>query len=226
MMTWVNDIIFYVSQQVEAFISHTGYLGVVLLMAIESFNIPLPSEIILTFTGYLVQQGTFNFHLAALAGAIGCVVGSVPSYVIGYYGGRPFLEKHGKWLLLTHHDLAMSEKWVDKYGDLTFFICRMLPVVRTFISLPAGILRAHFWTFVFYTFIGSWIWSYGLVWVGVKFGENKALFSHYWHQFDALIIGVCLILGGIYIYKHVQHFRTASQYTATPTHVAAQQPEE
>lgn len=211
MMDTINAIIFYLSAQIEAFLHATGYLGVVLLMAIESFNIPLPSEIILTFAGYLVQQGKLNFHLAALAGAIGCVVGSIPSYWIGYYGGRSFLEKHGKWFLLTHHDLEVSERWVARYGDLAFFICRMLPVIRTFISLPAGILRARFWPFIVYTFIGSWIWSYLLVWVGVVFGDNKEVFSHYWHQFDALIILVCLVLGVLYIYKHVQHFRQASQ---------------
>lgn len=209
-MDWINDIILMVSHWIEVFIAATTYLGVILLMAIESFNIPLPSEIILTFTGYLVQQGKMNFHLASLAGAIGCVVGSIPSYYIGLKGGRPFLEKHGKWLLLTHHDLESSERWVQRYGDITFFICRMLPVVRTFISLPAGILEARFWPFVIYTFLGSWIWSYGLVWVGVKFGENKAAFSHYWHQFDAIIIGVCFVLGVLYIWKHVKHFQNAS----------------
>lgn len=210
-METINSMIFYLSAQIEAFISAAGYLGVVLLMALESCNIPVPSEIILTFAGYLVQKGEFNFHLAALAGAAGCVVGSVPSYFIGYYGGRPFLEKHGKWFLLTPHDLDVSERWVSKYGDLAFFICRMLPVIRTFISLPAGILKARFWPFVIYTFIGSWIWSYLLVWVGVKFGENKEVFSHYWHQFDALIVGICFVLGCLYVYKHVQHFRDAGR---------------
>ncbi len=229
-MELINQIIFYISAKVEAFISATSYLGVVLLMAIESFNIPLPSEIILTFTGYLVAKGEMNFHLASLAGAVGCVVGSLPSYWIGYYGGRNFLCKHGKWLLITPHDLDSAEKWVAKYGDLTFFICRMLPVVRTFISLPAGVLKARFWPFTIYTFIGSWIWSYGLVWVGVKFGENKELFSHYWHQFDALIIAVCFILGCVYVYKHVQHFREGQKVcetlpVETPAAVGATQPE-
>ncbi len=209
-MDSISHLIEVISVYIKDFIDTTGYLGVIFLMALESCNIPVPSEVILTFAGYLVQQGHMNFHLAALAGAIGCVVGSAPSYWLGYYGGRPFLEKHGKWLLLTPHDLDVSERWVNKYGTLTFFICRMLPVVRTFISLPAGILKARFWPFMFLTFIGSWIWSYALVWVGVKFGENKELFSHYWHKFDAAIIGVCFILGCLYVYKHVKHFKHAS----------------
>lgn len=210
-MTWINELIFWLSSQIEHLIAITGYWGVLILMALESCNIPIPSEIILTFAGYLVQQGTLNFHGAALAGALGCVAGSIPSYYLGYWGGRPFLEKHGKWLLLTPHDLDNSQKWVARYGDLAFFICRMLPVVRTFISLPAGILKARFWPFVIYTFIGSWIWSYALVWVGVKFGENKETFKHYWHQFDALIIGVCLVLGALYVYKHIKHFRATGK---------------
>ncbi len=215
-MDWIRHFIENGSSHLEAFIASTGYLGVILLMAIESFNIPLPSEIILTFTGYLVEQGTLNFHLAVLAGAVGCVVGSVPSYFLGYYGGRPFLEKHGKWLLLTPHDMEVSEKWVGKYGNFTFFICRMLPVVRTFISLPAGVLKARFWPFVIYTFIGSWIWSYVLVWVGMKFGQNQTIFKQYWHRFDTLIIAVCFILGCLYVYKHVRHFRHASRQNHSP----------
>lgn len=184
-----------------------GYAGVALLMAIESANIPLPSEFIMPYAGFMVQQGKMNFHLAALAGAIGCVVGSVPSYWLGYYGGRNFLLKHGKWLLLSEHDLITAEHWTGKYGDWAFFICRMLPVVRTFISLPAGILKARFWPFVLFTFIGSWIWSYGLVWVGVKFGENLAAFKEIWHKFDYAVIGLLVVLGVWYIWRHVKHIK-------------------
>src|SRR5712692_4996437 len=120
------------------------------MMAIESANIPLPSEAIMPAAGILVQQGKLNLHLAALAGAVGCLVGSVPSYLLGFYGGRPFLERHGRWLLLKERDMAMAESWVNKYGDVTFFIGRMLPIVRTF--------------------IGSFVWCYFLTFVGIKFG--------------------------------------------------------
>ncbi|MEB3245531.1 MAG: DedA family protein [Vampirovibrionales bacterium] len=192
---------------VQGTIDQFGYVGIALLMAIESANVPLPSELILPYAGLLVQQGKLNFHGAALAGAIGCVLGSLPSYWLGWVGGRAFLNQYGKFLLLTQHDLDVSEKWVAKYGDWAFFLCRMLPVVRTFISLPAGILKAHFWTFTLLTFIGSWVWSYALVYVGIKVGDNLETFKHYWHQFDAAIAIVLFILGGLYVYKHVKHLR-------------------
>ncbi|MBK8191306.1 MAG: DedA family protein [Vampirovibrionales bacterium] len=191
-----------------------GYVGVALMMAIESCNIPLPSELIMPYAGYMAQQGHMNIHLAALAGAIGCVVGSAPSYWLGYVGGRPFLEKYGKWLLLTPHDLDSAERWVSRYGDWTFFICRMLPVVRTFISLPAGVLKARFWPFIALTFVGSLVWCYALAYVGVVFGENLELFRHYWHQFDVAIVAVLLALGGLYVWKHVRHFQTSSRLNA------------
>lgn len=191
-------------------IDQGGYWGITLLMAIESANIPIPSEFILPYAGYLVQQGKLNFHWAAFFGALGCVLGSIPSYWLGYYGGRPFLRKYGKWLLVSEHDLHQAEHWTEKYGDPTFFVCRMLPVVRTFISLPAGVLKARFWPFTIYTLIGSWIWSYGLVSVGVYFGKNLAYFKALWHQFDYAIIAVLLALGVLYVWKHVKHFRNTS----------------
>jgi membrane protein DedA with SNARE-associated domain len=215
-MELISSLIEWLSAQVHAFITATGYFGVVLLMAIESCNIPLPSEIILTFTGYLVQKNVLNLHLAAIAGALGCVVGSIPSYLLGAYKGRDFILKHGRWFLVSHHDLDVADRWVAKYGDWAFFICRMLPVVRTFISLPAGILKARFVPFLIFTFIGSLIWSYFLVWIGMVVGENETWFKHIWHQFDALIIGLCLIAGGIYVYKHIQHFRASK--VSTPSH--------
>jgi membrane protein DedA with SNARE-associated domain len=198
-------------EMVMLFIHHViallGYVGVALLMAIESANIPLPSEFILPYAGYLVQQGKMNFHLAALAGAVGCVLGSVPSYWLGKRGGRNFLLRHGKWLLLSEHDLLTAERWTRKYGDFAFFICRMLPVVRTFISLPAGILNANFWPFVIYTFIGSWVWSYGLVWVGIQFGENLEAFKEIWHKFDYAVLGLLFVLGVWYIWRHAKHIK-------------------
>ncbi|MEB3288163.1 MAG: DedA family protein [Vampirovibrionales bacterium] len=188
-----------------------GYLGIALLMAIESFNIPLPSEMILTSAGVLVHDGKLNLHLAALFGALGCVLGSVPSYWIGYFGGRPFVQKYGKWLLVSEHDLNTAQVWSNKYGDWAFFVCRMLPVARTFISLPAGVLKNNFWRFITLTFIGSWIWSYGLVYAGVVFADNLEAFKHIWHKFDYLIVGLLFILGVLYVWKHVKHFQEASK---------------
>lgn len=192
---------------IEGVISAMGPLGISLLMAIESCNIPLPSEAVLPFAGYLVSKGAMNFHLAAFAGAFGCVIGSIPSYYIGFFGGRKFVEKYGKYFLVSKKDLDEADKWVDKYGDWAFFLCRMLPVVRTFISLPAGILKARKRTFFSLTFLGSLIWSYVLVYVGLKLGEHLDKLKEIWHKFDAVIIIAILILGGIYIYKHIKHLK-------------------
>ena len=190
---------------IENIVTAMGPSGVALLMAIESCNIPLPSEAILPFAGYLVTKGVFSIHTAAFAGAIGCVLGSLPSYYLGYFGGRPFVEKYGKWFLISKKDLEDADKWVAKYGDWAFFICRMLPVVRTFISFPAGILKAKKRVFFTLTFLGSLIWSYFLVYVGVKMGENMEVFKHIWHKFDIAIVSICFVLGVAYLYKHFKH---------------------
>lgn len=192
---------------IEGVISAMGPAGIALLMAIESCNIPLPSEAVLPFAGFLVSKGVLNFHMAAIAGAVGCVLGSIPSYYLGYFGGRKFFEKYGKYLLVSKKDLDEADKWVDKYGDWAFFLCRMLPVIRTFISLPAGILKARKRTFFTLTFLGSLIWSYVLVYVGLKLGEHLDRLKSIWHKFDAVIIVACVILGGIYIGKHIKHLK-------------------
>lgn len=193
-----------VLQMIRDNVASWGYMGVAVMMAIESANIPLPSEAIMPTAGILVQQGKMNFHLAALAGAIGCLIGSIPSYFLGMFGGRPFVEKYGRWFLIKHKDLDLADKWVDKYGDMTFFICRMLPVVRTFISFPAGMLRAHFLMFCVFTFIGSLIWCYFLTWVGIKFGENMEVFTDLWHKFDLAIVLVGAGGFGFYLYHHLK----------------------
>ena len=203
----MDNIILPIINWIESVITSLGAWGVALLMAIESCNIPLPSEAILPFAGYLVSKGVFTIHQAAIFGAIGCVLGSIPSYYIGYFGGRQFIEKYGKYFLISQHDLETADKWVEKYGDWSFFICRMLPVVRTFISLPAGILRAKKRFFFSMTFLGSLIWSYVLVYVGVVLGENREALKQVWHKFDALIVAICIILFGIYLYKHLSHLK-------------------
>ncbi len=203
----IEAILSHIISWIESIIEHFGAFGIALLMAVESCNIPLPSEAILPFAGYLVSKGVFSIHTAAFFGALGCVLGSVPSYYLGYFGGRKFIENYGKYFLISKHDLELADNWVQKYGDWSFFICRMLPVVRTFISLPAGILRAKKRFFFTFTFFGSLIWSYVLVFVGVKLGENTDTLKHLWHKFDILIICVCFILGIIYIYHHVKKMK-------------------
>jgi len=204
-MSQLDKILMPIIGYIENTITDMGELGIVLLMAIESANIPLPSEAILPFAGYLVSKGVMGFHAACFAGALGCVIGSIPSYYLGYFGGRPFIKKYGKWFLINKKDLEMADKWAEKYGDWAFFICRMLPVLRTFISLPAGILRANFPRFIAFTFIGSLIWSYFLVYVGLKLGEHRDKLSDLWHKFDYAIVAVILVMFALYLYRHFKH---------------------
>ncbi len=201
----LHQLIDPILQMIRDTVASWGYTGIVVMMAIESANIPLPSEAIMPTAGILVQRGSMNIHLAAFAGALGCLLGSIPSYFLGRYGGRPFVEKYGKWFLVSQGDLATADRWVDRWGDWAFFVCRMLPVVRTFISFPAGVLKAHFGIFCLFTFLGSWIWCYFLTWVGIKFGENMEMFVNIWHKFDLAI--VLVVAGGLgyYLFRHLKH---------------------
>lgn len=206
-MSALDSVIVPLVGFIEHTISTMGPLGVSLLMAIESCNVPLPSEAILPFAGFLVSKGAFSIHMAAFAGAFGCVLGSIPSYYLGYFGGRPFVEKYGKWFLISKHDLEMADKWEQKYGNYAFFLCRMLPIVRTFISLPAGILKANFKQFILFTFLGSLIWSYPLVYVGMKLGEHTEALKAFWHKFDISIVLVLGVLFVLYLRNHFKHLK-------------------
>jgi membrane protein DedA with SNARE-associated domain len=182
-----------------------GYLGIVLLMAIESACIPLPSEIIMPLAGYLVYKGTFSLVWAATAGAIGCNVGSIFAYEIGYYGGRPLVLRYGRYLLLSQRDIDWADRFFDKFGAWAILIARMLPVVRTFIALPAGIARMPRVPFHLYTFIGSWPWCYLLAYVGMKMAENWRSIGKYFHEFDA-VIGVIIVAGVVwFVWTHWKH---------------------
>lgn len=188
-------------------ISLLGYSGIVLLMAIESACIPLPSEIIMPFSGYLVSKGEMNLWLVGLAGAVGCVLGSMVAYWVGMYGGRPLIERYGRYILISHHDLDLADRWFKKYGEIIVFASRLLPAIRTFIAFPAGVARMNIPKFIIYTFAGSLPWCLGLAYVGQKLGEQwdkdprlKALF----HRFD-FVIGILLVLGaGWWIWRHLR----------------------
>jgi membrane protein DedA with SNARE-associated domain len=177
-----------------AVISMSGYAGIALLMGIESACIPLPSEIIMPFAGYLVHAGQLKLFWVATAGAIGCNLGSVIAYWIGAYGGRPMVERFGRYVLLNEHDLDRVTHYFEKYGGITVFFGRLLPVVRTFIALPAGIAKMPQLRFHLYTFIGSWPWCYVLAYVGMRLGEHwdsDPRFKAIFHRFH---LGVELLL--------------------------------
>jgi membrane protein DedA with SNARE-associated domain len=174
--------------------STLGYGGVLLLMAIESACIPFPSEIIMPLAGYLVYLGRFNLYMVATAGAIGCNVGSWLAYEVGYRGGRPLVEKYGHYVLVTTHELAITDKLFHKYGEVTILVSRMLPVIRTFIALPAGIARMPRAKFHIYTFVGSWPWCFGLAYAGMKMAAHWDTLGQYFHRFD-VVIAVVIIAG-------------------------------
>lgn len=196
-----------ISAWIIGVISALGYGGVALLMAIESANIPLPSEVIMPFAGFLVAKGELNLWLVGLAGGIGCVLGSIPSYYLGYFGGRPLIEKYGKYILISHHDLDLADRWFKNRGEITVFVGRLLPVVRTFISFPAGVSRMHFGRFVFYSFIGSLPWCLLLAFVGQKLGENWESLRGYFHGLDWVILALIVIGIVLYVYRHIKNSR-------------------
>lgn len=188
-------------------ISTLGYGGIVLLMAIESACIPLPSEIIMPFSGYLVSRGEMNLWLVGLAGAVGCVVGSMVAYWVGMYGGRPLIEKYGRYVLISHHDLDLADRWFAKYGEVIVFVSRMMPVIRTFIAFPAGVARMNIPRFIIYTFAGSLPWCIGLAYVGQKLGEKwdkDPTLKNLFHRFD-FIIGIVIVLAAAWwIWRHLR----------------------
>ena len=192
---------------VIAVISWGGYGGIALLMAIESACIPLPSELIMPFAGYLVSTGQFNLFLAATAGALGCNLGSIVAYEVGKRGGRPVAERWGKYLLIGADELDAADRFFARWGNLAVLVGRLLPVIRTFIAFPAGVARMPLVPFHLYTFIGSWPWCFGLAWVGMKLGDKwdsdprvKAAF----HSADLLIGVVLIALVGFYIWHRVR----------------------
>ena len=199
-----STILSTIASWIMGVISALGYGGIILLMAIESANIPLPSEIIMPFSGFLVAQGELNLWLVGLAGAIGCVVGSIFSYWLGAVGGRPLVEKYGKYILVSHHDLDLADKWFKKHGEITVFVGRLLPVVRTFISFPAGIAKMHFWRFVFYSFLGSLPWCLLLAYIGQKMGENWEKIRSFFHGADYIILGLITTLIIWWIWRHLR----------------------
>lgn len=204
----IENLISILAGFVIATISRLGYGGIVLLMAIESACIPLPSEIIMPFSGYLVHRGELHLQLVALAGAVGCVLGSLIAYALGAWGGRPLIEKYGKYVLISHHDLAIADRWFERHGDITVFLGRLLPVIRTFIAFPAGIARMPLWRFNVYTFVGSYIWSLALAWIGMKLGEHWNTLGVYFHQFDT-VIGLLMLAGVVwYVWRHLRHLQS------------------
>lgn len=207
----VEKVLVFLSLFIINTIKNMGYAGIILLMGIESACIPLPSEVILPFSGYLVSQGVFNLWLVALMGAVGCVLGSLVAYYVGAWGGRPLVEKYGRYVLVSHHDLDLADRWFSRYGEITVFVARLLPVVRTFIAFPAGVAKMRMSTFIVYTFVGSFIWSAVLAWIGMRMGQNWEYLRVYFHKFD-VVIGAIIVAGAVwYIARHIRMMKADRQ---------------
>ena len=201
----LDSIISAVAGFIVATIAATGLLGVVAMMAIESACIPLPSEVIMPFSGYLASQGQFSLVAAATAGALGCNVGSTIAYAVGRRGGRRFVERWGRYFLVTRRDLERADAFFARYGSLAVFIARLLPVVRTFIALPAGIAGMPMFRFQLYTFLGSWPWCFALAYVGYRLGkawESDPELRAVMHRFDAVVIVIILAAVAWYVWRH------------------------
>lgn len=184
------------------FIDVYGYFAVAVLMAMENACIPIPSELILGFSGYLIFAERMTFTGALVAGMIGGMVGSIFAYVVGSRGGRNFVDKYGKYFLIKKSHVDLAQNWFDKYGIRAVFFSRMLPVVRTFISLPAGFARVNFKAFLFYTFAGSLPWTALILFAGMKFGEGWKYMLEIGHAASIIFVVVCaIIIAALYIMK-------------------------
>ena len=195
-------------EHLAAFITHVisqlGYPGVAVLMAIESACIPLPSEVIMPFSGYLAAKGVFSLWGVALAGAVGSVLGSLVAYAAGAWGGRPFVERYGRYLLVSRRDIDLADRWFARRGDITILIGRVLPVVRTFIGFPAGMSRMQLARFNLYTFVGSFVWCLGLAWIGRLLGEHWNTVGGWFHHFDLAIVALVVLAVVLHVVRHLR----------------------
>lgn len=202
----LTDLLLHVTNFIIQTISTLGYAGVALLMAIESAAIPLPSEVIMPFAGFLVAAGRFNLLGLALAGATGSTIGSLITYALGYYGGRPLIRRYGHLVFLSERELVMTERFFDRFGHYwSTFLGRVFPVVRTFISIPAGIGKVKIIPFTLGAFIGSFIWSYFLAWLGLKLGQHWNNLEQYFRKFDLVIVAVIFIAVVYWVIRHIKN---------------------
>lgn len=202
----------------ENLLQSIGWAGIVVAMAIESACIPLPSEVTMPLAGWMLIQarGLSLWHTlwAGFYGGLGCTIGSVATYWVGALGGRPILEKYGRYVLISQHDIELADRWFNRYGEYTAFFSRLLPIVRTFISLPLGMARMNFGKFTLLTFIGSFIWSGALAGAGFLFGEHWREVRELMRPFDIPIAIILLALVALFFYRHVK--RAREEVTATP----------
>lgn len=199
----MNELLTFLTTVITSTISSTGYVAVFLLMTAESALIPIPSEVTMPFAGFLVSKGLLSFWWVVLAGSLGNVFGSYLAWLIGIHGenfSRRFIRKWGKWVLLSEHEFDIAISWYRRFGQPITFFSRLLPVIRTYISLPAGVAKMPLASFLILTFFGSFIWSTFLTWLGVILGDNWHSLSGYFRKFDIAIVLLVIILVGLYVW--------------------------
>jgi len=188
-------------------ISTGGYASVILLMAIQSACIPIPSEVIMPLAGYALAHSRLDLIILATVASLASNLGSIPAYWVGARGGRPMVERYGSYLLLSRRDLDMVDRFFDRYGSITVLIGRMLPIVRTFIAFPAGIAKMNQLRFHIYTFIGSWPWCYALAWVGMKLGATWNTDPRFKEVFQRFHLAVELVLIVGFLWFVISHWK-------------------
>jgi membrane protein DedA with SNARE-associated domain len=199
----------FLSQYITAFIDQTGYISIFVLMLMESMVLPVPSEAVMPFAGFLIAEARFSFPLVILISTIGSIVGSLLSYWIGRVGGKPFVDRYGKFFLLNRDDLAVTERFFNKRGDVTIFVCRFIPVIRHLISLPAGMAGMNLWKFSLYTIIGAGLWNGFLTFCGFHLRKNWETVMHYSKTIDIAVLALIVAAFAYFVFKHLKRRSSA-----------------
>ncbi len=202
-MSFLQQIFAKIGTEIIAIISTLGYIGIFILMIFESMVVPVPSELVLPFAGFLAATGKFNLFLIILASSIGSLIGSLISYYLGFYGGKKLLVKYGKYIFVDLADLQETEQWFAKKGEKTVFFSRFIPVVRHLISIPAGIGKMDLKKFCLYTIIGATLWNSFLIYLGYLLGQRWNEVKHYSEYFTIAAVIILIIGGSYFIYRHI-----------------------
>jgi membrane protein DedA with SNARE-associated domain len=202
MLEWLEHVI-------TNYLGAYGYQAVFVLMVLESACIPIPSEVTMVFGGFLVSRGDLDFVSVALIGTIANVIGSWLAYWVGYAGGRPLINRWGRYVLLREHELDRAHEWFERRGELAVFVSRLLPVIRTFISLPAGVARMNFWRFTLFTFLGCLPWTFALTWAGMLLGKNWETFLRYGDPISWAIAGITVAVVSWWLIRRIRARRVA-----------------
>ncbi len=201
----ITQLLNFIGSTIVSVIAAGGYWGILVLMTLESAAIPVPSEVIMPFSGYLITMGKLAFWPVVFWASMGNLIGSLIAYGVGFLGGRPFLNRWGKYVLISRKDLDKTDAIFEKYGAVAVFFGRLLPVIRTFISLPAGVARMNLGRFIFYSFAGSLPWNAALAYLGIKLGSHWKNLGVYFHKFDVLVVVIVLVAIIWWVKRHFKH---------------------